>query len=204
MSFNNKVSEFVGNLFNKIYQIISINKYPFKGLSFTILLLIGIITSIIIRFDYIFNLLNGLPYELMVSLRLTSGLYNLLLIFLFIISIKLYYYIGLENKNKFIFSLYYIFILYLFLIVLLISYVNYNSIVSLNIIYLDYVFISSLIISLLFGIYFSIYKFNNNEFDLNRTLSLTGKICFITFIVFYLSLFIGIRTGVLLEWLNKL
>lgn len=203
MSFNNKVSEFVGNLFNKIYQIISINKYPFKGLSFTILLLIGIITSIIIRFDYIFNLLNGLPYELMVSLRLTSGLYNLLLIFLFIISIKqainFYYYIGLENKNKFIFSLYYIFILYLFLIVLLISYVNYNSIVSLNIIYLDYVFISSLIISLLFGIYFSIYKFNNNEFDLNRTLSLTGKICFITFIVFYLSLFIGIRTGVLLE-----
>jgi hypothetical protein len=204
MSFNNKVSEFLGNLFNKIYQIISINKYPFKGLSFTILLLIGIITSIIIRFDYIFNLLNGLPYELMVSLRLTSGLYNLLLIFLFIISIKqsinfYYYYIGLENKNKFIFSLYYIFILYLFLIVLLISYVNYNSIVSLNIIYLDYVFISSLIISLLFGIYFSIYKFNNNEFDLNRTLSLTGKICFITFIVFYLSLFIGIRTGVLLE-----
>jgi hypothetical protein len=205
MNFNiNKYSEFVGVCVTKVFTVISINKYPFKGLSFTILLLIGIITSIIIRLDYVFNLLNQLPYELMVSLRLTSGLYSILLIFLFIINIKhcfelikLYYnnYILINNKlDNSILILYMLYFSYILLVTIIVSIINYYSIISLNIIYLDIIYLCSLIISILIGIYYSIYKVNI-DIDLSKTLSFTGKVCFISFIIFYLCLFIGLRTG---------
>jgi hypothetical protein len=210
LRFNNYIINICNNILQILFTVVTLNKSPFKSISFTILLLIGIISSLIIRLDYIINLLNNLPYELMVSIRLTSALYTLLILFLFLLSIKqainfYTYYINLNknDKNKVIFTLYYIYIMYFFLIVLLFSYFNYNSIVSLNINYLDFIYICSLIISFIFGIYYSIYKFNNKEFDLNRTLSLTGKICFISFIVFYISLFIGIRTGIIFDFFNN-
>jgi hypothetical protein len=211
LRFNNYIINIFNNILQKLFTVISINKSPFKGISFSILLLIGIITSLIIRLDYIINLLNQLPYELMFSIRLISALYNILLIFLSMVSIKqsinfYFFYINLNNnnKNKFIFSFYYFYIIYFFLIVLLISYINYYSILSLNINYLNLIYIASLIISFIFGIYYSIYKFNNKEFDLNRTLSLTGKVCLITLIVLYISIFIGLRTGIIFDFMHKL
>jgi hypothetical protein len=209
IKFKENIINYLINLLNNLFTVISINKSPFKGLSFGILLLIGIITSIIIRLDYVVNLLTQLPYELMVSIRLISGLYSILLIFLSIINIKhclelikLYYnnYI-LINNNKLdnsILILYMLYFSYILLVTIIVTIINYYSIISLNIIYLDIIYLYCLIISLLIGIYYSIYKINV-EIDLSKTLSFTGKFCFISLIIFYLSLFIGLRTGIILE-----
>ena len=191
------ITNFISYLINKIFTVVSINKSPFKGLYFTILLLIGIITSIIIRLDYLFNLVIQLPYELMVSLRITSGLYSILLLFLLIINIKhcfglIKYYFN-NNIDKSIIVIYMLYFTYILFVSILVSIINYYSIISLNINYLDIIYLCSLIISILMGIIYSIFKVNV-EIDLNKTLSFTGKICLFSLIMFYLTLFIGLRT----------
>jgi hypothetical protein len=210
IKFKENIINYLINLLNKIFTVVSLNKSPFKGISFSILFLIGIITSLIIRLDYVVNLLNDLPYEIVISIRLISGLYSLLLIFLSIINIKhclelikLYYnnYIFKNNKNKLDNSMLYIYLLYfsyILLVTILLSIINYYSIIKLNIFYLDYIYIASLFISLLIGIYYSIYILNV-EINLNKSLTIIGKICFITFIFLYVSIFIGLRTGIILE-----
>jgi hypothetical protein len=201
------IIKIINNSINKLFIVFTINKSPFKNGYFGILLLIGIITSLIIRLDYIVNLLHNLPYELMVSLRLTSALYSILLLFLLVINIKQFkdfykHYFKLENKKISILILYNLKFSYFSIVSLIIFIINYYSIISLNILYLDIIYLSLSFISLITGIYYSIYKFNS-EFDLNRTLSLTGKITFFSFILIYLSLFIGIRTGIIIEWFKE-
>jgi len=194
-------------ILNKLFTVFTINKSPFKNNYFNILLIIGIITSLIIRLDYIYNLLNNLPYELNVSLRLSSGLYSIIILFLLMINIKQFkdfykYFYNLEDKKISILILYNIYFIYFSLVSLIILIINYQSILSLNINYLDIIFLCLSLISLVNGIYYSTYRFNS-EFNLNKTLSFTGKLTFISFILIYLSLFIGIRTGIILEWINK-
>jgi len=195
------------NFINKLFTVFTINKSPFKGSYFNILLIIGIITSLIIRLDYIYNLLQILPYELNVSIRLSSALYSILILFLLMINIKQFkdfykYFINLEIKKISILILYNIYFIYISIVSLIILIINYQSVLSLNIEYLNIIFLSFSIISLLSGIYYSIYRFNS-EFNLNRTLSITGRITFISFILIYLSLFIGLRSGIILDWINK-
>jgi hypothetical protein len=99
------IIKIINNSINKLFIVFTINKSPFKSGYFGILLIIGIITSLIIRLDYIINLLNNLPYELMVSLRITSALYSILLLFLLMINIKQFkdfykYFFNLEKKDN--------------------------------------------------------------------------------------------------------
>jgi len=201
------------NFINKLFTVITINRSPFKGGYFGILLLIGIITTLIVRLDYIINLLNNLPYELMISLRLSSALYSILSLFLLMIIfkhckeliIKYYNSYKLENNIKldnWILIIYLIYFTYILVVNIILFYINYYSILSLNIEYLDIIFLILSIISLIIGIYYSIYKFNVN-IDLNKTLSFTGKITLFGIIIIYAGIFIGIRTGIILEWLSK-
>ena len=81
-------------------------------------------------------------------------------------------------------------------------FINYKSISSLNIDYLVLVFYLSSLISSIIGLYYVFYKFEF-KLDLNKTLSLTGKICLFTVIVIYLSLFIGVISGYLINFLEN-
>jgi hypothetical protein len=210
----NNIVNFFSIILHKLFIIISINKSPFKNVYFIIFLLIGVITSIIIRLDYLINILNQLPYELMISCKLISALYSIILLFLFIINfkyclnlIKLYYYNNFIYNNKFkldnsILFFYLLYFFYIFLFTIIISVINYYSILTLNIKYLNIIYICLSIISLIIGIYYAIY-YINSEIDLNKTLSLTGKVCFISFILIYLCLFIGLRSGIILDYFNK-
>ena len=194
-------------------------------INYFILSLLGIFSSIIIRFDYIFKILSELPYELMLSIRLASALYNILIIFLLIINIKycielikLYYNNILKNiktrkVDKSIMIIYMLYFIFILIVTIILSIFNYYSILSLNIVYLDFIYIISSIISLILGIYCSAsgcgagpHTQLNVEIDLNKSLSLTGKICFVSFILIYVSLFIGIRSGggaIIFDFLNK-
>jgi hypothetical protein len=196
----------INRFINKLFTVISINKSPFKNKIFSILLLIRIISSLILRLDFIINLFNKIPSEIMINIKLISALYSIILIFLLMINIKqcieiikIYfnnyfitneYNIKLDNSLLFLYLLY---ILYIILLNIILSIINYYSILSLNIEYFEIIYLSLLIISLLTGIYYSIYKFNS-EFDLYKSLSLTGKICFIGFIIIYAGIFIFLIT----------
>lgn len=84
-----------------------------------------------------------------------------------------------------------------------IYYINYCSIVLLDVECLKYSYITFSIISLIFGICYIIY---NNKFitiEFNKMLSLTGQICLFTFIFIYISLIISLRTGLLFNYLDK-
>jgi len=200
-------------ILNKLFTVIRINKSPFKNKIFSILLIIGIISSIILRLDFIVNLFNKIPSEIMFNIKIISALYSIILIFLLMINIKqciefikIYfnnYFINKEYNlilDNSILYLYLLYILYIILLNIILSIINYYSILSLNIEYLEIIYLSLIIISLLTGIYYSIYKFNS-EFDLYRTLTFTGKICFIGLIIIYAGIFIGLRSGIILEWL---
>lgn len=63
---------------------------------------------------------------------------------------------------------------------MIISVINYYSILTLNFNYLNIIYICYSIISLIIGIYYAIY-YINSDIDLNKTLSLTGKFCFYYF-----------------------
>lgn len=220
-----QLKNFLSELITKIFIVLSINKSPFGVLNkkwlinYFILSLLGIFSSIIIRLDYIVNILDELPYELMFSLRIISGLYSIFLIFLLIINIKycielikLYYNNILKNiktrkVDKSIMIIYMLYFIFILIVTIILSIFNYYSILSLNIVYLDFIYIISSIISLILGIYCSApHTQLNVEIDLNKSLSLTGKICFVSFILIYVSLFIGIRSGggaIIFDFLNK-
>ena len=66
-------------------------------------------------------------------------------------------------------------------------FINYKSISSLNIDYLVLVFYLSSLISSIIGLYYVFYKFEF-KLDLNKTLSLTGKMCILSFFLIYLRL----------------
>ena len=173
-----KIIKYFINLLNKIFTVISINKSPFKGISFGILLLFGIITSIIIRIDFLYKILDNIPYELMFSLRITSGLYSILLIFLLMVTFKYtiefikIYFNNYNNLSKSLLFLYLLYILYVIFISLFLINVNYYSIISLNINELIIIYFVFTVISLIYGIYFAIYL--NIQIDLNRSLSNLG------------------------------
>ena len=199
-----KFNEFI----NKIFIIININKLPKKNITLSLLILICIITTLIIRFDYILNLLNNLPYEIEISIRITSALYSILSIFILMISIK--YLITLTklfiNKDKYIYNyVYYLYTFYFIFILLgntILYIINYNSILSLQIQYLDLIYLFLSFTSLIFSIYYVIFK-HITKIDLNKTLSLTGKICLLSILIIYLSLLIGLKSGLLLEYADN-
>lgn len=79
---------------------------------------------------------------------------------------------------------------------------NYNSILSLDILFIELIFFSFTFISLIYGIYYTIYK-HESAIDLNKTLSTPGMICFISIFILYLVLLIGFKLNFFSEYLGK-
>ena len=96
--------------FNNITSSINRNK------PLTLLILITLLTTIMIRLDSVIPILkDNLPYELELSLRLTSALYSIISIFLIIISVKSFLeltakkkIIQIDNKTYYLYFFYYV------------------------------------------------------------------------------------------------
>ena len=207
------VRRFAINFLKKLLSVISINKSPIKSIRFSILIIILIITSIIIRIDYLFNILNKLPYEAELIIRICSCVYTIFSIFLLIIALKYSILLSrhyLNNKNmvdnvKLNNSSYYLYILYILYIIfanIVLYILNYYSIISLNLLYLELSFYALCFISLIYGIYYSINK-HDCKLDLNKSLSLPGMICFISLLTLYIAFFIGFKFNLFTEYLIK-
>jgi hypothetical protein len=180
-----------------------------KNNTLTLLILISLLTTIIVRLDFIIPVIReNLSYELELTLRLTSGVYSVISIFLIIISTKSFTVLTIRKNNKSIeidnktYYLYIFYYAYFLMVNFILYFINYKSISSLNIDYLVLVFYLSSLISSIIGLYYVFYKFEF-KLDLNKTLSSTGKICLLTFLIIYLSLFIGLRTGYLINFLEN-
>lgn len=210
-TFLKKISTLISQLIDKILIIIKINSSFInkKNNILTYIILITLVTTIFIRLDFIIPIINSfLPYEIELCLRLTSALYSVLSTFISIVSIKSFFSltvgkyknkIQIENKTYYLYTLYF---LYILLVNSILYIINYKSILSLNIDYLIWIYIFSSIISLIIGLYYIFYKFEL-KLDLNKTISLSGKICLFTFLIIYFSLFISLRTGVLFNYLPE-
>src|ERR1700735_2324523 len=127
-----KINNIIINILQKLFTVININKTPFKNLYIFILIFVGIIATIILRLNLFVNILNNLPYELMIIIKLTSAIYNILSIFILIIKIKYYietikfYFINKDNNLDIIsLILYNLFTLYL-IFVNLVLFININ------------------------------------------------------------------------------
>src|ERR1700675_4338498 len=101
----NKINTCFNNLINVFYNIISLNKLPFKGsLTYFLLLLVGIISSIIIRYSYINGLILPFPEYINNSIMAFSILYSLFLFFNYIFitanAFKLIDFFSLERKRN--------------------------------------------------------------------------------------------------------
>ena len=72
--------------------------------------------------------------------------------------------------------------------------INYKFILLLNIDYLVSIYFLLSLFSLFLGMYYIFYKFKF-KFDVNKTISLTGKFCLSFFIIIYSGIFIGLKTG---------
>jgi hypothetical protein len=203
--------KFISYIINKFLVIININKFPFKGVKLSILILILVITSLIIRLDYIFNILKNISYEVEFIIRICSALYNIFSLFVLILGFKYFillskyyfkrksYKIKIENSNYYLYLLYFVYMLFANVILYIL---NYYSIISLNIQYLEFIFLFSTSISLIFGVYYSVYK-HAYEIDLNRSISLFGKICLTTLFIIYLSFLIGIKFNLFSDLFSK-
>ena len=71
-----------------------------------------------------------------------------------------------------------------------------------DILYLELAFFSLTFISLIYGIYYTIYK-HKSSIDLNKSLSLPAMICFISLVILYLTLIIGFKFNLFSEYLTK-
>jgi hypothetical protein len=180
-----------------------------KNNTLTLLILITLLTTILIRLDYVIPIMKSLlSYELEISLRLTSALYSILSIFISIISLKSFVVLtvdkykkkfSMDNKAYLIYTFYF---MYMLIISFILYIINYKSIQSLNIDYLVLVYLSATFISYNIGIYYILFKYEF-KLDLNKTSSLTGKLCIISFILIYSSIFIGLRYGYLINFLEN-
>lgn len=82
----NKINNFFNNFINIFYNIISLNKLPIKSsLTYFILLLIGVISSLLIRFNCINMFILPFPEYINNIIKIISILYSFFLFFNYII-----------------------------------------------------------------------------------------------------------------------
>ena len=202
----NNLSKFI----EKIYIIMKINTYSInRNNTLTFVILITLITTILIRLDFVIPVIRKfLSYELELSLRLTSALYSIISIFISILSIKYFTDLTIGKiKHKIeicngTYNMYIFYLIYILMVNSILYFINYKSLLSLNIDYLVLIYFTLSSFSLIIGLLYIFYKYEF-KLDLNKTLSLTGKICLFTVITIYISLFIGLRTGYLINFLEN-
>lgn len=210
--FNNlksKLLNLISKFLDKIFIIIKMNSSYIKNNTLTFIILISLVATILIRLDLIIPIINKfLPYEFELSLRLTSVLYSVLSVFISIISIKSFSTLTIRKynyKNDIdykTFSLYTLYFIYILLVNSILYIINYKSISSLNIDHLILIYIFLSVISLIIGLYYILYKFEF-KIDLNKTISLTGKICLFTIFTIYLTFFLGLKTGFFINYFSE-
>jgi hypothetical protein len=212
IEIKNKLSNLFNKIMNILFNIITLNKLPMKGsLIYFILLLLGIISSIIIRYFYINNLILPFPEYINNCIIFISILYSLFLFFNYLIitshAFKLINFFFIEKKNKktttninMIFIGYYLYYYYITFVTSFVVIINYNLFLKINIFAFNYYMISICLIFIV-SCYFILYKVNFN-YDINKVLSFTGKFClFSIFSLFFIYLYF-IYNGLLFKFFN--
>lgn len=73
-----QISVYFDKIINILFNIITLNKWPFKeSLTYFLLLLLGIISSLIVRFNCIDLIIDLLPEYINNSISIISILYSL-------------------------------------------------------------------------------------------------------------------------------
>jgi hypothetical protein len=80
---------------------------------------------------------------------------------------------------------------------------NYYSVLSLNILYSELIFLILSITSLIFGIYYTVYK-HKTVIDLRKSLSIPGMICFISLLLLYIFIILGLKFNIFSDYFSKL
>jgi hypothetical protein len=208
----NQPSTILNRILNIFFNIITLNKLPMKGsFIYFLLLLLGIISSIIIRYFYMNKLILPFPEYINNCIILISILYSFFLFFNYLIitahAFKLIDFFFIEQKKKLynnninmIFIGYYIYYLYITLVTSFVVTINYYSFLKLNILNINfYIFFILLIFNL--ACYFIINIINFN-YDINKKLEFIGKLCLFTFFSLFLLYLYFIYSGLLFKFFN--
>nr|ARI44257.1 hypothetical protein [Lentinula edodes]QEN73908.1 hypothetical protein [Lentinula edodes]UZS77749.1 hypothetical protein [Lentinula edodes]UZS77799.1 hypothetical protein [Lentinula edodes]UZS77849.1 hypothetical protein [Lentinula edodes] len=94
--------------------------------------------------------------------------------------------------------MYFVYFIFILMVNFILYIINYKFILLLNIDYLVSIYFLLSLFSLFLGMYYIFYKFKF-KFDVNKTISLTGKFCLSFFIIIYSGIFIGLKTGYLMN-----
>lgn len=207
------IIHYLNKMLTNLFLALSINRSPFifKSIKYLILYLsiltVGVICSLLMRFDYNFHVLNQIPLELSISIRIISVLFSIFSIFLLTIlminAVRFYKYClnnQVKSSIKLIFTLY---LFYTILINIVLFVLNSNSIDLLNIFYLNELYLLLNVYSIIYGIIFGLFIINT-DFDLFKELSKFGTISLFILIISWISLFLAIRFGIILQLASKL
>jgi hypothetical protein len=220
-----KKKTFPKNIFKPLYkcfkQIISLfiiafqlNLLPrIKNKKYLLLLLIGILSSLIIRLNLLHKFNIYLPEIYLLILNLFSVLYACYLLFLYVIICRHAYILLFKfkhlykNKDKqtnlnilYISIIYYSYFIYISFITIFIIYINYVNIQNVSL--FEYFYLLVLLISFLFAFDYSMYKINLN-YNFNRNISNLGIIFFVSIILVYFGYLYSIYNGFLFKILQK-
>lgn len=217
---NKKTTNLFNRILNIFFNIITLNKLPLKGsLIYFLLLLIGIISSLIIRYSHINIFILPFPEYINNSIRIFSILYTLFLFFNYLIitahAFKLINFINFESKfhnlNKVnsisIFIGYYLYYFYITFVTSYLVIINYLSFLKININFINFInpnlyyYLFILFIIFIIACYFIINKVNF-IYDINKQLSFTGKFILISlFSLFWVYLY-SIYSGLIFKIFN--
>jgi hypothetical protein len=211
----NKFNISLNRFANIFINIISLNKLPLKGsLTYLLLLLIGIISSLIIRYNHFNILILDYPEYIIYSIRVVSILYSLFLFFNYLIitahAFKLMNFfnehkerdMNLTNNSNIIFIGYYLYYFYITFVTSFVVVINYCSFLKMGILHIYSYFFLIFIIFIL-ATYFIYYKIEF-IYNINKQLTFTGKIIlFSMFTLFFIYLY-SIYTGTIIKFIQHL
>jgi hypothetical protein len=209
----NKFNISLNRFANIFINIISLNKLPLKGsIIYFLLLLVGIISSIIIRYNHFNLLILDYPGYINNSIRIISILYSLFLFFNYLIitanAFKLinffyeYKEMNLTNNSNIIFIGYYLYYFYITFVTSFVVVINYCSFLKIGILHIYSYFFLIFIIFIL-ATYFIYYKIEF-IYNIDKQLTFTGKIIlFSMFTLFFMYLY-SIYTGTMIKFIQHL
>jgi len=201
------------NLINIFFNIISLNKLPVKGsVTYFLLLLVGVISSIVIRYSYLNSLILPFPEYINNSIMAFSILYSLFLFFNYVLitanAFKLIDFFSLErkrnttqiNNTNIIFIGYYLYYFYVTFVTSFVVMINYY--LFFKIFYFNF-YILLLFIVFIVAAHFIFYTVNFN-YDINKVLSFTGKLTLFSILSLILIYMYCSYNGSIIKFINHL
>jgi hypothetical protein len=219
-----KSSQSLDRYIDLIYTIITVNKSPLKGgLTFFLFSLIGIFCSIIIRLNYqnkinldFSNLGDVGPY-IFILIGIISLLFSYLLVFKTIINtshalnlitkfrLRKYRRTIRKKDLRFIKIGYYLNYFYNVFVTSIIVVVNYCFILNINFYNgIHFFYLASLLILVIFTIYFIKYKMPYEAYNLSKKLKFSGKCIFVSLMLLFILYIYSIYNGTFIKIFNTI